>query len=96
MVAGTINKYSLKRKYIYLDICLFFFFSYLIAFLLNLSLTSFSYLRVICGFLSRLKINNTDLNLDAKNLETERNLSFLSFFKDGNKNKEFFYIYVQL
>lgn len=48
MVAGTIDIGYQGYIYMYLDICLFFF-SYLIAFLLNLSLMTFSYLRVICG-----------------------------------------------
>lgn len=48
MVAGTIDIGYQGYIYTYLDICLFFF-SYLIAFLLNLSLMTFSYLRVICG-----------------------------------------------
>lgn len=47
MVAGTIDIGYQGYIYTYLDICLFF--SYLIAFLLNLSLMTFSYLRVICG-----------------------------------------------
>lgn len=46
MVAGTIDIGYQGYIYTYLDICLFFF---LIAFLLNLSLMTFSYLRVICG-----------------------------------------------
>lgn len=43
------DRYRLSRIYIYVSGYLLVFFSYLIAFLLNLSLMTFSYLRVICG-----------------------------------------------